>query len=787
MPKLLLLFVLAVGASASLLAQRTYQLSGSVLDGENKEPLPFASVALVSKNTGQILGGTTTDDDGRFFINGDSLAVQLECSFMGFDKLVVADLPNLKGAVDLGQLVLQIRTQIGPSIEVETERSTMEFKLDKRVFNVGKDITSTGAGALDVLNNVPSVSVDIEGNVSLRGNKGVQILIDGKPSSASDDPRKALGTITADMIDRIEVISNPSAKYEAGGTAGIINIVLKKEEKNGANGSISINTGYPNNHSVGGSINYRRQKLNFFTQFGGGYRSMPNKNENSNINLRNNSRIDGEGIGQRDEAFGNITLGADYFINKYNTLTLSGNFAYEFESNPAKITTEIRDTNNELISKYIRSEETSAINPKWQYDLQYKKEFRNNKEHTLLASIQGRFFGKNQSSEFLNSYILGNFGATDQRTETDFYQADYIYKLDYTNPISNKLQIELGAMYEINDVGNNYAVYDYQNDWIINPSLTNDFQYNQKVLGSYATAAYEDKNWGLKLGLRLENTDLTTQLVNTQQQNQQNYTNLFPSAHASYKFAPHFSMQVGYSRRIMRPRLWDLNPFFNIQNTYNVRTGNPNLRPEFSDSYELTGIYIKEKYSLNASLYYLYTTQVVENISYYLDGVNLSTKDNIGLRHKFGLEVNGKYTPNKWFNLNGDLNVGYFSRQGQFDSQNFDFQAYQWSSKLTFKFKLPKGLDFELSPNYQSNIQTVQGYTKGYFFADFGLRKKLLKNKAVLSFAVRDIFASRIQETIVENSDFYLRSFSMRGRFIVLGFTYSFGKGEVMTYGGGKR
>jgi len=212
---------------------------------------------------------------------------------------------------------------------ISAEKSTTEFKLDKRVFNVGKDLSSTGASALEVLNNVPSVDVNIEGEVSLRGSTGVQILINGKPSILSDDASNALGTITADMIEKVEVITNPSAKYEAEGTAGIINIILKKNEKKGLNGSLSLNTGTPDNHSIGISLNQRTEKFNLFTQLGTGYRELPRYNKNTNIDKINNTELNSEGTEFRNEHFYNFVLGSDYYINPLNTITLSGSFAYE--------------------------------------------------------------------------------------------------------------------------------------------------------------------------------------------------------------------------------------------------------------------------------------------------------------------------------------------------------------------------------------------------------------------------------------------------------------------------
>lgn len=759
-------------------------LSGKVVDEITNEPIPYATVLLKSKGSNTILSGTSTDDQGNFSLKSSQDSSYLEIKFMGYKTLIISDSLWKSKGTELGTIELQTNEQALGTVEVRGEQSTMEFKLDKRVFNVGEDLSSSGAGALEVLNNVPSVSVDIEGNVYLRGSAGVQILINGKPA-VSDDPSNVLAGITADQIERVEIITNPSAKYNAEGTSGIINIVLKKEENKGVNGSISVNTGYPHNHSVGGSVNLRTEKFNFFTQFGAGYRSLPNYNENRNVNFQTGTTVQSDGINYRNENFYNITLGTDYHINDYNVLTLSGNFAYEIESQPSTTEFTITDSTNEILSQYRRIESTSAFNPKYQYDLNYTKKFKNDEDHILLIGTQGRFFGKDQASSFENESILGTENYPSQRINTDFYQADYTFKIDYANPLSEKFSIETGALYEINDVGNNYSVANLQNNnWLIDSSLTNNFQYVQKVLGIYGTGAFETKKWGIKIGARLENTDLQTLLITTGEENKRNFTNLFPSVHTSYKISRTFSFQLGYSRRIFRPRLWDLNPFFNIRNLYNVRTGNPDLMPEFADSYELTAIWISKKASLNGSVYHLYTTDVIERVSYFEDNVNITTPINVGVRNKTGVELNGKWNIAKWFILTGDFNYGYFTREGQFESQDFNFEGNQWRGRLTSKLDLKKDFDIEISGNYESSYRTVQGEVSGFFYADMGLRKKLWKGKGVINFAIRDIFASRIRESLIQQPSFSSYDFSMRGRFMTLGFSYSFGKGEAISYTG---
>ena len=785
------LFVLIIITGISFHAgaqNEPVQVYGTVVDEASKDPIPFATVVLQDNDTQQSLTGTTTDEEGEFSITTNAANFYVEISFIGYETIMLNNVNAENGQLDMGTVNLKAVSQTLDEVEIRAEKSNVEFKLDKRVFNVGKDISSTGMGALEVLNNVPSVTVSIEGVVSLRGKSGVQILIDGKPSILADDPRNTLGSITADMIEKIEVITNPSAKYDAEGTAGILNIVLKKEEKKGLNGSISLNTGIPDNHSLGVSLNRRTERFNLFAQLGVGYRSLPNKSKNTNRDLTNNTTVSSEGTAYRNENFYNIILGTDYYIDPLNVITLSGNYAYEIEDQPSTTDFSYFDQSNLPVSQWQRKETTEATNPKWQYELQYKREFKDNKDHNLLFSAQGRFFGKDQESEFEVTSVLGDDDFNDQQTETTFQQADYTFKLDYNKPFSEKASMELGSQYVINDVGNDYAVRDYiDGTWVTNPDLTNNFEYNQKVFGIYGTGSYEGKLWGFKGGLRIEVTDLNTLLTNTNEQNSQNYTDYFPSAHISYKVDDRISLQSGYSKRIFRPRLWDLNPFFNIRNDYNIRRGNPDLNPEYTDSFEITSIFAFNKISFNAGMYYLYTTDVIERVTFFEDNVSITTPENIGKSHTTGLELNFKYGPAKWITFNGDLNYGYFIRNGEFQDQSFDFNGDRWSSRLTTKFNLPANFELELTGNHQSGYQTVQGEVSGLSFADLGLRKKIGKGKLVIDLAVRDLFETRIAEFVIEQPGYYLYGYDMRGRFFTLGLSYGFGKGEAMTYSGGRR
>lgn len=760
------------------------ELNGRVMEG-NGAPIMFATVKVVDPATAEMITGTTTDVDGRFKVAVPNGNAQLEISFLGYATIRIEDLAG----TDLENIILQPDGETLDEVLVTGERSTTEFKLDKRVFNVGKDLSSAGASALEVLNNVPSVTVNIEGQINLRGSGGVQILIDGKPSVLASDGGNALGTITADMIERIEVITNPSAKYEAEGTAGIINIVMKKDDRKGTNGSVTFNTGTPDNHSIGLSLNRRTAKFNFFGQLGAGYRSLPEDYRGINRDLTTGRVVNSSGRGFRNEQFYNLNLGTDYYINDLNVITLAGSVALEIEEQPSATSFEVFDATGNLTDSWMRSEETEATNPKWQYELNYKRQFDpEDDEHALIISALGSAFIKDQSSEFSTVTDEGVALFGDQLTATDFGEITYTFKADYTKPFSEAVTLETGLQYVFTDVGNDFETQNFTGGTFVpDPDLTNRFEYDQGVLGAYVTTAYEGERWGVKGGLRVEQTQLNTLLVNTEEINDQDFTNLFPSLHSSYKISDAASVQAGYSRRIFRPRLWDLNPFFNVRDNFNVRAGNPDLLPEFTDSYEVTGIFIIGELSLNAGLYHRYTTEVVERVAFFEDNVTITRPINLGTSRANGAELNGKLRVSKAITLSGDFNYNTFDRQAELDGVSFDFTANQFNGRLVSKFELPFDVDLEVAGNVQSGVETVQGRVSGFAFLDFGLRKRALKGRLVFNASVRDAFASRIRESEAIQPNFTTYSYRLRGRFITFGVSYGFGKGEAMEFAGRKR
>ncbi|HUH47356.1 MAG TPA: outer membrane beta-barrel family protein, partial [Arenibacter sp.] len=571
------------------------------------------------------------------------------------------------------------------------------------------------------------------------------------------------------------------------GTSGIINIVLKKEEREGLNGGVTLNTGAPNNHSLGLSLNRRTEKFNLFSQLGVGRRTFPNINETENRNLLEGTTIGSVGDNEKNETFLNVILGTDYHINDYNVLTLSGHFAYEWEKETSDADFNFFDEDI-MTDSYHRRELTTATNPKYQYELQYKKDFEGHEDQSLLLSVTGNLFAKDQVSEYENTVTLGSEGDAVQKTRTDFKEAEHTFKVDYTHPFAENYTLETGAQYQINDVTSDYAVSNLIGaDFVENPAQTNVFEWVQKVLGVYGTGAYERDRWGVKLGLRMENADLGTLLQQTDERKDRNYTDFFPSGHTSYKVNDNFSLQAGYSKRIFRPRLWDLNPFFNIRNNFSINTGNPDLLPEYTDSYELTSIHKLGRTSLNLGVFYRHTEDVVERVTAYEDNISTSRPENVGIGNTTGIEFNAKVMPLNWLTLTSDFNYSHFIREGTFGEMDFDFKGNRWSTRLTGKVKLPADIDIELTGDYRSGYRTVQQEVSENIFMDFGARKKILKGKAVLNLSIRDVFASRIFESITEQPTYYLKNYREQGRFFTFGISFGFGKGEAMEFSGQKQ
>lgn len=783
-------FLLFIVSSSVYSQTKTYQINGTIADLENHAPLEFSTITLLQQSDSSYIDGAVTNESGHFIILGPIEGSMLRVSYFGYKDLFFSDFSSAKiesNTAHLDTIFLGNENAILETVEVRGEQSETIFKLDKRVFNVGKDLSNSGGSAVDVLNNVPSIEVTLEGGIRLRGNSGVQVLINGKPSVLTSDENNALGTIPADMIESVEVITNPSAKYDAEGTTGVINIILKEETKQGFNGSVTLNIGYPNNHSLGFSGNYRSKKVNFFGQVGVGTRRFVSVDTtiNSTTYTDYTSTLSSYGTGEKNEDFINVRIGSDFYINDYNTMSLSGHYAYEFEKEYADLEYLLLN-NSDVTSNFSRNETTSANNPKYQYDFHYQKKFKHGKDQVLDFNAVGSFFGKDKTSLFSSELITGDNIGVNQNSINNMKNSNYTYKLDYTHPFNKKWGWEIGGKYEINSNENYSEVYS-QNDnvWEFDSLLSGDYGYTLGVLASYTTLAYEGKKFGIKSGLRFEQTNaLATESGSSI--GQWNYYNFFPSIHSSYKASKTLSFQIGYSKRISRPNMFELSPYVRFRDNYNLQTGNAALQPEFSDVIELTAIKNWKKVSFNVAVFQNYTYDVIESIITVQDNLTITSPINVGTSNNKGLEINSKYNLFKWMSMMLDGNLTYYVRQGEYEGTSFDFSSYRWSTKGTFKFKLPADIEIQSSVRYQSSIKYAFTEELGYAYMDAGIRKKFFKGKLIANFSARDVFNSRINRTSVSRSDYTYYTRSQRGRYFVLGISYNFGKGDAMEYSGFK-
>lgn len=763
------------------------EVSGKIVEHNSSLPVEYATIMLFDLNDSSLITGTISDSTGTFKMLTQKNQFYVKVDFIGFQSKTISEFVIQQGKVRLGAIkLMQNQNELG-EMTVVAEKSQTVFKTDKRVFNVGQDLISAGGTALDVLNNVPSVDVNIEGAVSLRGNQGVLILINGKPSVLTDG--NSLGTITADMIEQVEIITNPSAKYDAEGTSGIINIILKKTEKKGTNGAVSLNVGIPHNHSLGFSLNHRTEKLNLFTQVGVGYRRFLSRYSGETLYKDSIPRtLYTEGTGEKNEQFYNLILGMDYYINPLNVITISGRLGYEIEDENADLSYNTIQSPDVLLSQISRADLTEAVNPKMEYELTYEKSFESHKKRKFSIDMVSSFFGKDQSSDFVNEVITGSENDLKQRTTTDFYQMSYTARSDYSHPLTDKSMIETGVKYQLNQLVNDYAFYSWQNQaWQNEVNFSNKFDYNQSVYAGYITYDREINKLGVKLGGRVEHTNIQTVLQNTNERNTQDYTDFFPSAHTTYKFSKSFSLQAGYSRRINRPDLWDVNPFFSYRDMYSIRTGNPDLLSEYTHALEVTSMKIWNKTSLNTSLFHRSTSNVVTQVNQTIDDLVVTTYQNVGNSYTTGVEFNGKVESISWMTIMINAYLSHYQRMGIYEDVNFDFSSFFWSGRWTSKFKLPRQIEAEVRIRYRSDYEDVQNVIKARTVMDLGMKKKIHKGKFVLHLTLNDVFNSnrRLEWTQVPDFERYYERQRV-GRRVTLGISYAFGKGEAMEFSGQK-
>ncbi len=759
------------------------QISGKITDGETGATLPYATVSLFLKSDSLLVDGTITDETGAFLIEAQPGSYYAKAEFLAYDAMFLENIEVKNGPVNLGNIKLIPSATTLNTVVVQAEKSTMQMSLDKKIFNVGKDLGNAGGNAAELLSNIPSVQVDIEGNVSLRGSGNVRILIDGKPSGlVSFNGAAGLQQLQGSLIERVEIITNPSARYEAEGVGGIINIVLKKEKTNGLNGSFDLTAGNPDNFGVAANLNFRKERLNFFMNYGISYRNSPGggstyqRSTNGGVtSIYNQKSTRGQEVFAQ-----NARAGLDYYFNPKNILTAS----YTLRRTDGDRTMDIKYFNylndeTNLRDIYTRNQYEKEVEPNSEYALTYKKTF-NRAGQELVAEARVLDYWEESDQVFTEQYFLPNglpSGQDDLLQNSDNLESErqYLLQLDYVQPVSKEGKWEGGLRSSFRDMGNEYLVTELQDgNWETLNGLDNNFKYQENIHAIYGIFGDKKGKFSYQFGLRAELTDVTTRLLKTNEVNEQNYKNLFPSAHLTYDLPNQNAVQVSYSRRVRRPRYNDLSPFITYSDDRNYWSGNPALRPEFTDAYELGHIKYFDEGSLSSSLYYRHTTGKIDRIRRVDAEGNAATRpENLSTEDAYGLEFTAAYNLAKWWKMDGNFNFFRAITDGGNLGADFEVDTYSWFTRMTSRFTFWKNTDLQFRGNYEAKRKDTQGYSKPNYFLDIAISKDILKKNGTLTLNVSDVFNSRRRRSVSEGETFYTYSeWQWRRRQVNLTFTY---------------
>lgn len=767
-------------------------ISGAVHDKVTAEHVEYANVILFSQKDSTMATGTITDNKGRFVLKSLKPGkYYLRIQFIGYENKDISKLEISARSADikLGDIELQPKASSIQGVEITSERSLITNNLDKKIITVDKNMTLGGGTATDVMENVPSVEVDSEGNISLRGNSNITLLVDGKPSSqAGIATSDLLNQIPASAIESVEVITNPSVKYDPDGTSGIINIVLKKKTLQGFNGMVSLNAGTWNKYNGSLALNYRHDRFNAFINVD----SRLHKMERSSESVRTSqygetlNLLEQSDEGDMERNMRSISGGVDYFIDTRNNLTLSAtkrdmNFGFGGDVLNRSF------TNDTLDRFFSRSNESNRVIDAYEYNLSYKHLFtQKGREFTNDIIFNDN---KMQSDSYINQNNFDinditvptstsrQWNVSDNKNQMLTIQGNYIY------PMATGSRIEAGYKASVRDMLLNY---DYMNfrpsdeKWISQEALRNKYDYNEQIYAVYGIYANSWKKFRYQAGLRIEQafTHSVVGLPNADSSLKAQYTSLYPSFHSQYDIGNKKELQLSYSRRVRRPSPRDMNPYVDYADSLNLRTGNPDLKPEFTNSIELGLLQYWKTNSLTASLFYRYTNDEVEEISLLADpnrpdGVTITKPYNISKETNYGLEIVGTANPAKWMRANANLSF-YRALMTALPEYNIEgSDRFTWSARANLTFNPWKDGSLQIIGNYRSPRRSVQEYHKDQYFADISLRQDMLKKKLSVSLRLTDIFNSRRFDDIVYGNGFTIDSRrTHESRVLYLGIQY---------------
>lgn len=789
--------------SLSLFAQSggKAKITGVLKDAATQETIPFATAILIDKATAKNVKIAQTDMNGAFTMADLPIGkFTFKISFVGYQTMVRDNIAITAstGTLNFGDIKMNpSKGNVLSEITVTGQKSGMQMGIDKKIFAVDQSVISEGGSASDLLQNVPSVSTDMDGNVSLRGSSGVRVLIDGKPSLiAGGNVAQILQSIPASSIESVEVITNPSSKYDAEGQSGIINIVLKKNSKLGFNGSVALTAGNRDNYNGNTNLSFQNSKVNLYGNYsyrygnrlGGGFQDIAYKNVPAtrstyfaNQNTVSNSLDKGH----------NAKAGLDYYITPKSVISLSGGFnSRENDRNEFLDIQQLGKSRNPVLLSNRDNNNKGSGNS---YDLNLDYSLKFNKPKEELTFNFGYSHGNNDNDQTYNTTITNqngtpvNINPSLNRIFNRGNNTNYNIQADYTLPLGKTGKVEAGYRSQIRLGDNNqYADSVLTNTDIVvrNNKLINDFNSKDQVHALYANYSNQINDFGYQIGLRAEDARLDTYLegynINTLVSSEGNihYKRLYPSIFLTQKFKGDNQLQLSYTRRVNRPRPWDTNPFLDVSEPFNYRAGNPNLYPEDVHSFELGYSKYWKKVTLTSSLYFRQTNDVIQRIRVTgEDGIITSTPQNLSHQYNSGLELISKFDLIKPLNFTANLNV-YQQKFAGDTRYNIDPRsAFSWNGNITANLTVAKNLSLQMRGEYRAREVMAQGRRNPMYGIDGGAKYDFPNKKASLSFNVRDVFNTRRWSMTTDDAsstiDFSRR---MQGTMGNLTFSYRFGK-----------
>jgi outer membrane receptor protein involved in Fe transport len=768
------------------------KIIGTVLDKSDNSPLEAASITVYTEKEGTLVKGMQTDSKGNFTIELPYGRYKLEANLVGYSVASVTGImiTPKKEEVTLDVIKLKQGTATTEEIEVTGERSFMQLEADKKVFNVGQDLLNLGGNATDILKNIPSVQVDLDGNVSLRGSGDVKVYIDGKPSGINaDNMAQMLEQIPASSIESVELITNPGAKYEAEGSSGIINIVLKKNLDFGYNGSLSFNAGTKDKYNSAINLNLKSNKFNLTTNYS--YRLF-NMSMSGSL-LRTNSISTSSSVLDQIENrtmrmnghFGKVEL--NYLLDEKNVLTFSTNFRKSIRSRNEYSESKNLDSLQNLSSVYTSKSGEDDNGFDIDLSLGYSAKFKNPK-NTLNAEFS---FDRHKDDE-VNNIVQQNYNSVYIPDGNPFLQMIsenstrdvFNGQVDYVHPFGKESKFETGlkGLYRKNESIYTSDTFDYnQSSWITDPNLNNDFAYREQIFALYGIYTSKIKNFGYQLGVRLEQTITKGELVAVNNQTfDRNYLGVFPNINLSQKISSSNEVQLSYSRRINRPRGRFMNPFTDYSDPYNLRSGNPDLKPEYIDSYEFSFAQYLPGTVITPSVFYRKTNDMIAHTIQLIDSnTTLSTFSNDAKGDAYGVELVMTSSPLPWLNFNG--NVSYFKNNvtGTGSLEGYTNNNSTWTGRFMTGLNLPAGFGVQASFNYQGAMVMPQGTLDPVYSFDAAVKKDLFDKRLTINFRVSDIFKTQKFNANIIGTGFtqsFTRERDSRTAFITL--TYKFGTKE---------